>query len=59
MRAGGTAITAETTALRRPGTRNADPFTNVVRVTVMTLRRRLGDPPRRASLLPGAGYRIA
>ena len=23
---------------------NADPFTNVVRVTIMTLRRKIGDP---------------
>ncbi len=37
---------------------NADPFTNVVRVTVMTLRKRLGDPPV-VLTVPGAGYRIA
>ena len=24
---------------------NADPFTNTVRMTVMRLRRKLGDPP--------------
>src|SRR5499433_1412991 len=36
---------------------NADPFTAVVRYTVMMLRRRLGDPPV-IDTLPGAGYRI-
>ena len=36
---------------------NADPFTNVVRVTVMTLRRKLGGPPL-IETVPGAGYRI-
>jgi DNA-binding response OmpR family regulator len=36
---------------------NADPFTHVVRVTVMTLRRKLGDPPV-IETVRGAGYRI-
>ena len=36
---------------------HADPFTNVVRVTVMTLRRKLGEPPVIITV-PGAGYRI-
>ncbi len=36
---------------------NADPFSNVVRVTMMTLRRKLGDPPC-IETLPGAGYRL-
>ncbi|MCX8032412.1 MAG: response regulator transcription factor [Thermoleophilia bacterium] len=36
---------------------NADPFTNVVRVTIMTLRRKLGDPPL-IETIPGVGYRI-
>jgi DNA-binding response OmpR family regulator len=57
MRAGGTAITAER-LLEKAWDENADPFTNVVRVTVMTLRRRLGDPPV-VLTVPGAGYRIA
>jgi DNA-binding response OmpR family regulator len=34
---------------------HADPFTNAVRVTVMTLRRKLGDPPV-IETIPGAGY---
>ena len=57
MRAGGAAVTAEG-LLEKAWDENADPFTNVVRVTVMTLRRRLGDPPV-VLTVPGAGYRIA
>jgi two-component system, OmpR family, response regulator VanR len=34
-----------------------DPFTNTVRMTVMTLRRKLGDPPV-VHTVRGAGYRI-
>ncbi len=36
---------------------NADPFTNVVRVTIMTLRRKIGDPPL-VETIPGVGYKI-
>jgi len=36
---------------------NADPFTNVVRVTIMTLRRKIGDPPL-SETVPGIGYKI-
>lgn len=36
---------------------NADPFTNTVRMTVMTLRRKLGDPPVVHTVV-GAGYRV-
>lgn len=57
MRADGTAVTAER-LLEKAWDENADPFTNVVRVTVMTLRKRLGDPPV-VLTVPGAGYRIA
>ena len=35
----------------------ADPFTNVVKVTISRLRRKLGDPPV-IETIPGAGYRI-
>jgi DNA-binding response OmpR family regulator len=35
----------------------ADPFTNVVKVTISRLRRKLGDPPV-IETVPGAGYRI-
>jgi DNA-binding response OmpR family regulator len=34
-----------------------DPFSNVVRVVVMTLRRKLGDPAV-IETVTGAGYRI-
>jgi two-component system, OmpR family, response regulator VanR len=56
LRADGTAVTAER-LLEKAWDENADPFTNVVRVTVMTLRKRLGDPPI-VLTVPGAGYRI-
>jgi DNA-binding response OmpR family regulator len=36
---------------------NADPFTNVVRVTIMTLRRKIGDPPL-IETIPGVGYKV-
>ena len=36
---------------------HADPFTNAVRVAVMTLRRKLGDPPVIATV-PRVGYRF-
>ncbi len=35
----------------------ADPFTNAVRVAVMTLRRKLGDPPI-LHTVPRVGYRL-
>jgi DNA-binding response OmpR family regulator len=43
--------------LRRVWDENVDPFTNVVRVVVMTLRRKLGEPPM-IETVTGAGYRI-
>jgi DNA-binding response OmpR family regulator len=36
---------------------NADPFTNSVRMTVLRLRRKLGDPPA-IETVKGAGYRV-
>ena len=56
MRANGAAVSSEQ-LLEKAGDENADPFTNVVRVTVMTLRRKLGEPPV-VLTVPGAGYRI-
>jgi len=44
--------------LERVWDANADPFTTTVRVTMMTLRRKLGDPPLIETVV-GAGYRIA
>ena len=35
-----------------------DPFSNAVRVTMLTLRRKLGEPPI-IETLPGVGYRLA
>jgi DNA-binding response OmpR family regulator len=56
MRAGGTVVSAED-LLEKAWDENADPFTNAVRVAVMTLRRKLGDPPV-IETVPGAGYRL-
>jgi DNA-binding response OmpR family regulator len=36
---------------------NTDPFTTTVRVTVMTLRKKVGDPPLIETVV-GAGYRV-
>jgi DNA-binding response OmpR family regulator len=36
----------------------ADPFTTTVRVTVMTLRKKLGEP-RVVHTVVGSGYRLA
>jgi DNA-binding response OmpR family regulator len=52
---GGVVSTEE--LLARVWDENVDPFTNVVRVVVMTLRRKLGDPPL-IETVTGAGYRI-
>ncbi|HUH06427.1 MAG TPA: response regulator transcription factor [Egibacteraceae bacterium] len=43
--------------LERVWDEHADPFTNTVRVTIMTLRRKLGDPPVIHTVV-GAGYRV-
>ena len=56
LRADGAVVSAEQ-LLEKAWDENADPFTNVVRVTVMTLRRRLGEP-QVIKTVPGAGYRI-
>jgi DNA-binding response OmpR family regulator len=36
---------------------NVDPFTNTVRMAVMTLRRKLGEPAV-VHTVPGVGYRV-
>ena len=56
LRADGHVVSAET-LLERAWDENVDPFTNVVRVTVMTLRRKLG-PPEVVQTVTGVGYRI-
>nr|WP_281356859.1 response regulator transcription factor [Fodinicola acaciae] len=56
MRADGAVVSAET-LLERVWDENIDPFTNVVRVTVMTLRRKLGQPPL-IGTVRGVGYEL-
>lgn len=56
MRAQGRVVSAEE-LLEKAWDEHADPFTNSVRVAVMTLRRRLGDPPI-IHTIPRAGYRL-
>ena len=56
MEADGAVVSAEE-LLQRVWDEHADPFTNTVRMTVMTLRRKLGDPPVLETVM-GAGYRI-
>lgn len=56
MRADGAVVTSEL-LLERVWDENIDPMTNVLRVTVMTLRRKLGDPPVIITV-PGIGYRL-
>jgi DNA-binding response OmpR family regulator len=46
------------TLLRRAWDEYADPYTNVVKVTISRLRRKLGDPPA-IETVHQAGYRIA
>jgi len=56
MRAEGGVVSAEH-LLEKAWDEHIDPFTNVVRVTVMTLRKRLGEP-QVIHTVPGAGYQI-
>ena len=56
LRGEGAAVSTEQ-LLERAWDENIDPFTIVVRVTVMTLRRKLGLPPV-VLTVPGIGYRI-
>jgi DNA-binding response OmpR family regulator len=57
MGAGGATVSAEE-LLERVWDDQTDPFTNVVRMTIMTLRRKLGDPPVIETVI-GVGYRLA
>src|SRR4029453_7608045 len=57
LRAEGTAVSAET-LLEKAWDENADPFTHAVRMTILKLRRKLGDPPV-VLTEAGVGYRIA
>ncbi|GAA1592510.1 response regulator transcription factor [Leucobacter chromiireducens] len=56
LEAGGGVLSAEQ-LLERAWDENADPFTNAIRVTMSTLRKRLGEP-RIIQTVPGVGYRI-
>ncbi len=56
MDADGATVSAEE-LLERVWDENTDPFTNVVRMTIMTLRRKLGDPAVIETVI-GVGYRM-
>lgn len=56
LRAEGAVVSAEA-LLEGVWDEHTDPFSNVVRVTVMTLRKHLGDPAVIETIV-GAGYRI-
>jgi DNA-binding response OmpR family regulator len=56
LAAEGRVVSAEE-LLEKAWDENADPFTNVVRVTIMTLRRKLGEPPL-IETIAGVGYKI-
>jgi DNA-binding response OmpR family regulator len=56
LSADGAVVSAET-LLEKVWDEHADPFTNAVRITVGTLRRKLGDPPL-IETVTGAGYRL-
>ena len=55
-RAGGAVVSAED-LLERVWDEHADSFSNAVRVTMVGLRRKLGEPPV-IETLRGAGYRL-
>jgi DNA-binding response OmpR family regulator len=56
LRAEGGVVSAEQ-LLERAWDEHADPFTGVVRFTIMMVRRRMGDPAV-IETVPGSGYRI-
>jgi DNA-binding response OmpR family regulator len=56
LRADGGVVSAEQ-LLERAWDEHADPFTGVVRFTIMMVRRKLDDPPI-IETVPGVGYRI-
>jgi DNA-binding response OmpR family regulator len=57
MRADGDVVSAET-LLEKVWDEHADPFTNAIRITMVTLRKKLGDPPP-IETVTGAGYRLS
>lgn len=56
LRADGAVVSVEQ-LLEKAWDEHIDPFTNVVRVTVMTLRRKLGEP-QVVQTVPGVGYQV-
>ncbi|HEV8696977.1 MAG TPA: response regulator transcription factor [Candidatus Limnocylindrales bacterium] len=56
LHAEGGVVSAEE-LLERAWDEHVDPFTGVVRFTIMMVRRKLGEPPI-IQTLPGSGYRI-
>jgi DNA-binding response OmpR family regulator len=56
LRADGAVVSTEQ-LLERVWDANVDPFTNTVRMTIMKLRRKLGEPAV-VHTVPGAGYRV-
>jgi DNA-binding response OmpR family regulator len=56
LRADGGVVSAEQ-LLEKAWDEQIDPFTNVVRFTIMKVRRKLGEPAL-IETLPGSGYRI-
>jgi DNA-binding response OmpR family regulator len=56
MHAAGQVVSSEE-LLEKAWDEHADPFTNAVRVAVMTLRRKLGEPPI-VHTVPRVGYRF-
>jgi DNA-binding response OmpR family regulator len=57
LRADGTVVSAEH-LLEKAWDEHTDPFTGAVRLAILKLRRKLGDP-QVIDTLPGVGYRIA
>ncbi|MER7502838.1 response regulator transcription factor [Nonomuraea pusilla] len=57
MRADGAVVSAEQ-LLEKAWDEHADPFTGAVRLTILKLRRKLGEP-RVVETVPGVGYRVA
>jgi DNA-binding response OmpR family regulator len=56
LKARGAVVSTEE-LLERVWDANTDPFTTTVRVTVMTLRKKLGEPPLIETVV-GTGYRV-
>ncbi|HET8658083.1 MAG TPA: response regulator transcription factor [Micromonosporaceae bacterium] len=54
---GNGAVVSTEQLLEKAWDEHVDPFTNAVRVAVMTLRRKLGEPPV-VETVPGVGYRL-